>query len=130
MDYIKDLHELCETLSEAIRDANEKIRSSGGKLNAGDTTYIDQLTHALKSVKATIAMMEDEGYSGYYPMSYDNHRSYARRDSRGRYSGRYSREGYSRGGDMVTELRELMQDAPDERTKDEFRRFIAKVEQM
>ena len=129
MDYIKDLHELCETLSEAIRDANEKIRSSGGKLNAGDTTYIDQLTHALKSVKAVIAM-EDEGYSGYYPMSYDNRRSYARRDSRGRYSGRYSREGYSRGGDMVTELRELMQDAPDERTKDEFRRFIAKVEQM
>lgn len=136
MDYIKDLHELCETLSEAIREANEKIRSSGGKLTSGDTTYIDQLTHALKSVKATIAMMEDEGYSGYYPMSYDNqggnrsYRSYARRDSRGRYSGRYSREGYSRGGDMVTELRELMQDAPDERTKDEFRRFISKIESM
>lgn len=125
MDYIKDLHELCETLAEAIREANEKIRAGGGKLTAGDTTYIDQLTHALKSVKATIAMMEDEGYSGYYPMSYDNHRSYARRDSRGRYSGRYSR-----GGDMVTELRELMQDAPDERTKDEFRRFISKIESM
>lgn len=129
MDYIKDLHELCETLSEAIREANEKIRSSGGKLTSGDTTYIDQLTHALKSVKAVIAM-EDDGYSGYYPMSYDNRRSYARRDSRGRYSGRYSREGYSRGGDMVTELRELMQDAPDERTKDEFRRFISKIESM
>lgn len=129
MDYIKDLHELCETLSEAIREANEKIRSSGGKLTSGDTTYIDQLTHALKSVKAVIAM-EDEGYSGYYPMPYDNRRSYARRDSRGRYSGRYSREGYSRGGDMVTELRELMQDAPDERTKDEFRRFISKIESM
>ena len=125
MDYIKDLHELCETLSEAIREANEKIRSSGGKLTSGDTTYIDQLTHALKSVKAVIAM-EDDGY----PMSYDNRRSYARRDSRGRYSGRYSREGYSRGGDMVTELRELMQDAPDERTKDEFRRFISKIESM
>lgn len=141
MDYIKDLHELCETLSEAIRDANEKIRSSGGKLNAGDTTYINQLTHALKSVKATIAMMEDEGYSGMYPYAYDNgnmggNRSYRggsyaqRRDSRGRYSGRYAREGYSRGSDMVTELRELMEGAPDDRTRAEFQRFISKIESM
>lgn len=135
MDYVKDLHELCETLSEAIRDANEKIRSGGGKLNAGDTTYIDQLTHALKSVKATIAMMEDEdGYSGYYPMhdrgSYRSYRgSYARnarRDSMGRYSGE---TGYSRNG-MVDELRDLMDEAKDERTRQEFQRFISKIESM
>ena len=141
MDYTKDLHELCETLSEAIREANEKIRASGGKLNSGDTTYIDQLTHALKSVKATIAMMDEEGYSGHYPYymggSYDDGmnsnrsmrgRSYAqRRDSRGRYSNRYD---YSRDGGMIEELRELMQDAPDERTKQEFQRFISKIESM
>ena len=147
MDYTKDLHELCETLSEAIREANEKIRAGGGKLNAGDTTYIDQLTHALKSVKATIAMMEneDEGYSGHYPYymggSYDDGgmggnrsmrgRSYAqRRDSRGRYSNTYNRDGYSRDGSMVEELRELMQDAPDDRTRQEFQRFITKIESM
>ena len=138
MDYIKDLHELCETLSEAIRDANEKIRSGGGKLNAGDLEYVDRLTHALKSVKATIAMMEEEGYSGRM-YAYENGggrsgRSYARRDSRGRYSrysrDGYARDGYSRDGDMVEELRALMQDAPDERTRQEFQRFIDKVESM
>ena len=136
MDYTKDLHELCETLSREIGEANEKIRSAGGKLSAGDLDYIDKLTHALKSVKATVSMMEDEGYSGYPYMgrSYDNgmgnrsyRGSYARRDSRGRYS---SERGYSRDGGMVEELRDLMQDAPDERTRQEFQRFITKLESM
>lgn len=135
MDYVKDLHELCETLSREIGETNAKIRKAGGKLSAGDLEYVDKLTHALKSVKATIAMMDDEEYSGYYPMSYDNgnmgrmrgsyNRSY-KRDSRGRYAS----TGYSRGGDMVEELRDLMQDAPDERTRQEFQRFISKIESM
>lgn len=136
MDYTKDLHELCETLSREIGEANEKIRSAGGKLSAGDLDYIDKLTHALKSVKATIGMMEDEGYSSnpYMGGSYGDmnrgsyRRSYAqKRDS----MGRYSRErGYSRDNGMVEELRELMQDAPDERTRQEFQRFITKIESM
>ena len=140
MDYIKDLHELCETLSREIGETNEKIRKAGGKLSAGDLEYVDKLTHALKSVKATIAMMDDEGegYSGHYPYmggSYDDGstggnrsmrgRSY-RRDSMGRYSGRYSRD----SRDMAGELRELMQDAPDERTRQDFQRLIDKVESM
>lgn len=150
MDFEKDLHELCETLSREIGEANEKIRKAGGKLSAGDLEYVDKLTHALKSVKATIAMMEDEGYSEYYPMtSHDNRNmggtmyhgrssrgsyqgSYARgprRDSMGRYSRSY-RDGYSRGSDMVDELRELMEDAPDDRTKAEFQRFITKIETL
>lgn len=137
MDYTNDLHELCETLSREIGEANEKIRSAGGKLSAGDLDYIDKLTHALKSVKATVGMMEDEGYSSNYPYmgsSYGDmnrgsyRRSYAqKRDS----MGRYSRErGYSRDNGMVEELRELMQDAPDERTRQEFQRFITKLESM
>lgn len=138
MDYANDLHELCETLSREIGDTNEKIRKAGGKLTVGDLDYVDKLTHALKSVKATMQMMDDEGYSGYYPMNRSYNGPYrggsyargrmdnVRRDSRGRYSG----DGYSRGGDMVEELRELMEDAPDERTKQEFKRFISKIEAM
>ena len=144
MDYIKDLHEMCETLSEAIREANEKIRAGGGKLTAGDVDYADKLTHALKSVKATIAMMEDEddGNSNHYPYymggnyndgrgSYRMNRgSYARgrrnapRDSMGRYSGE---RGYSRN-DLADKMRELMDDAPDERTRQEIQRMVDKLE--
>ena len=136
MDYAKDLHELCETLSREIGETNEKIRKSGGKLSAGDMDYIDKLTHAMKSVKAVLKMVEEEGYSesgsygrGSYRGSYGSYDggaydgSYMRgrgkganRDSRGRYSS----DGYSRGGEMVVELRELMEDAPDDRTKQEF----------
>ena len=138
MDYTKELHELCDTISKAIAEANEKIRTAGGKLTAGDVDYVDKLTHAMKSVKAVIGMMDDEGegYSGYYPMSYRMSRdggSYARgrrtamRDSRGRYSGE---GGYSRHTGLTEELYGLMEDAPDERTRREFERFISRLESM
>lgn len=138
MDKIKELHELCETLTESIAEANERIRAAGGKLTAGDVDYVDKLTHALKSVKASVAMMEDEdeGYSGHYPYmgSYGSYRdgSYARgrrnapRDSMGRYSGE---RGYSRAG-LADELRGLMHNAPDERTRQEIQRLADKLENM
>jgi len=130
---IETLYELCETLDRELQEANEKIRKAGGKLNAGDVDYIDKLTHSLKSVKTTIAMMEaedDGGYSNrdgssmrggrYNGMSYEggmsraSGRQNARRDS----MGRYSREGgYSYAEDMeVTknEIRELAMKMPDE----------------
>lgn len=52
----------------------------------------------------------------------------ARRDS----MGRYSREGgYSMDGDeMMEQLQELMQEAPDEQTRMEFQKFIQKIEKM
>lgn len=140
-DLYDDLSELCETLSDELKKTNQKLEKSGGTMTSGDLEYIDKLTHALKSVKTTKAMMESE-YSGrsyddgsYTGMSnegrrsyrsYDQGRSYARgrnarRDSMGRYSG---------DEEMISELRELMEDAPNERVKMEFQRFIQKVESM
>lgn len=149
MDYMNDLHELCETISREIGDANEKIRAAGGKLSAGDVDYIDKLTHTLKSVKATIAMMEDEdGYSSRpYPDgmngmggSYRYSRnggsyrggSYARgRNARRDSMGRYSREGgYSRDEGLAEELRGLMEDAPSETIKRDMQRLVDKIEQQ
>ena len=145
MDNIKDLNELCDTLSRAIATANEKIRNAGGKLSAGDSDYIDKLTHSLKSVKAVMKMEEeaemDDGYSermysrgydrgGSYRGSYDGGsygrgRMNARRDSMGRYS---SNDGYSRGGSMVDELRDMMNDVPDADTRQELQNLIRKME--
>ena len=119
MDYIKDLHELCETLSAEIAEYNDKIRAAGGKMSAGDLETLDKLTHALKSVKSVIAMADD-GYSSRYP--YDGGvyrgRSYARRDMRGRYS----------RNDLLDKVRDLMDEAPDERTRSEMRRMMDKLE--
>lgn len=135
MHNIEDLHELCETISREIGDANEKIRQAGGKLSGEDLTYLDKLTHTMKSLKTTIAMMEAEGgesgrysYGMYGNDSYNNGGSYRRsRNSMGRYT---SRRGYSYDDGMIEELRSLMENAPDERTKSEFRQFISKIEKM
>ena len=147
------LYELCETISRELDEANEKIRKAGGKLTAGDTDYIDKLTHSLKSIKTTIAMMEaeeDGGYSGrmmpyYGRMSYsdgDNGsgigttgRSYARgRGARRDSIGRYSREGNSYGGgysmaddDFRMELEELMKSAPNEQVRQKLQRMMSEM---
>lgn len=71
----------------------------------------------------------NDGYSRRGGGSYARGRGRnARRDSMGRYSstGDYSRD----AEDMVDQLRELMEDAPDDRTRQEFQRFIQKLEQM
>lgn len=136
---IKDLHEICDTLSRELGEANDKIRQAGGKMSSGDLEYIDKLTHALKSVKTTIAMAEaeDGGESGYYMPRYgyygadngSNMRggsSYARgRDRMGRYTSR----GMSYDSGMVEELRDLMNQAPEE-SKHDFQRLIDKIERM
>lgn len=144
--WLDDMYELCETVAKEIGDANQKIEAAGGKLSGADVDYIDKLTHTMKSIKTTIAMAEAEenGESGYYPYmggygyrSYDNGghsnrrggMSNQRRDSRGRYS--RENRGYSRDdakADMVDDLRELMHDAPDERTRMMFKEFIREIE--
>ena len=149
---IEELYELCETVSEEIAEANKKIRSSNGKLSAGDVEYLDKLTHMLKSIKTTIAMMESEGeggYSGNYgPMWYG--RSYASGVNRGggysnarggrggrnnNPSGRnqYSRtDGYSYADgmeDLLSEMREMMDDLPEGK-RHEVQRFVEKMERM
>lgn len=137
----EELKKICDTLNRELEHANEKISRAGGNITGDDLSYIDRLTHAIKSVKTTIAMMEaeDEGESGYYmPMygrSYGDRsygmrdgNSYARRrDSMGRYTSR--RGGMSYDDGMVEELRDLMDRAPDEPTRREFHKLITKLEQ-
>lgn len=132
-----ELYKMCDTLTEEIERANDKLNKTGGTLTGDDVSYIDRLTHALKSVKTTIAMVEadDDGESGrymphygMYGNSYGYGESYRRgRDSMGRYT---SRRGYSYDNGMIDELRDLMKSAPDERTKNEFRNFISRIESM
>lgn len=140
---LKTLYDLCDTLSEELEDVNEKIRKAGG-MSAGDLETVDKLSHALKSIKTTIAMMEAEdegGYSERY-MPYYGGFSYADgmdRDARGGMSrrggrsyargrgknvkrdsmGRYSRDGgYSYADSMeslLEEMRGMMHTLPEEK---------------
>ena len=128
MDIMKDLEMLCDVLSDKLSEKTRKIKNGG--MSDGDLETIDKLTHSLASVKKIMAFMEDEGeYSGYYPMggSYRNsyRNSYARkRDSMGRYSGE---RGYSRNA-LADKLRDLMMEAPDDRTRQEIQRMVDKLD--
>ena len=128
-----ELYELKETLCKELEEYGRK-----GKMNSGDLEVVDKLAHAIKNLDKIIEN-SDEDYSGARGRN-------ARRDSRGRYAseypmteypmarGRMERGGYSNrysnAGNMVSELRELMEDAPDERTRMEFEKFIRKMENM
>lgn len=84
--------------------------------------------------------MEDEAddeYSGrggnsyrYPRRMYDDGAYAGRRNAKRDSMGRYSRDGYSRGhDDYVEQLREMMQTAPDEQTRQSIQRMIQTMEQ-
>jgi hypothetical protein len=122
---------ICDELAEYEKKAEK------GKLSMAEMQYVDLLAHTKKNLLKGDEMMDGESYAYEYSRERGGNRGNrymyargrnARRDSRGRYSseGRYMMD----AGDMVDQLRDMMEDAPDERTKMEFKRFIQKMEQM
>lgn len=131
------IYELKEMLCKELEEYGEK-----GELSAGALDIVDKLAHTVKNLDKIIESYEEEEYSSrdpyyggnmsYRGSSYDGERSYARghgrnarRDSMGRYSSVYSRD-----TEMASKLRELMMDAPDERSRQEIQKLITKMETM
>lgn len=143
------MHKLMEYICDEMEELERKTEK-GGKLSMAEIQYLDTLAHTKKNLLKSDEMWEESEYSerggsyarggnrgnsynrGSYENSYDDgdmsmargRRGNVRRDSMGR---------YSRGGNteiMVEELRELMQEAPDNQTKMEFQKFIQKIESM
>ena len=156
MDMIREICEMKETIAHEIAEANKRIRNAGGQINTEDLDIIDKLAHSMKSLATTAAMMEAEeegGYSGAHMPPWPQYRDgggYARenrggygysRENRNGYSGNgggysrnnYSREnrigyGYSRTGDMTEQLRQMMEEAPDEMTRMEIKKLMDRME--
>ena len=139
------MHELEELKKMLCRELEEYGRK--GNLSSGTLDVVDKLAHTVKNLDKIIEKEEGGSYNGAsYRGSYRGGNSYedggssyergrgsnARRDSMGRYATEsmdYSR-GYSRGKEMISELRDLMEDAPDEHTRMEFEKFIKRIEKM
>lgn len=120
---MNELYELKEKLMKELKDY-----SGNGKFSKDDVESIKYITSAIDHI-CNIVEGEEE-YSGMYPYAYDdgmNRGSYRGSYARGRNArrdsmGRYSSEGYSRHS-LGDKLRELMEDAPDERTRMEIKRL-------
>jgi len=148
------IHDLKDMLCGELEEYGSK-----DSLSMDDLKMVDTLAHAAKNLDKIIDAAEG-GYSGYsqdgssgrysnrsYDRSYD--RSYADGSydgsscdgSSGDYSGRRGRGSnarrdsmgrYSSAKDpiMVNSLRQMMDQAQDERTRKEFENFIQKIETM
>lgn len=104
---MKEIHDLREKLCEELKGYGKK------ELSAGSLDVIDKLSHSIKNLDKIIS---GEAYSNAYGNAYGG--NYTRRGMRG----------YSYHDGLINEVRELMEEAPDEKTKQEFRRFIQKLE--
>lgn len=144
------MHELYELKEKLMKELAEY---SQGELSTGSLDVIDKLAHAIKNICKVIEDSEGSSYDGgsyegsrrsyegsrrSYDGSYDmsreggSNRSYesSYRRGRGRYARRDSMGRYAaEGPELASELRELMQEAP-EQSKQDFQRLIQKIEQM
>ena len=133
-----ELYELKEMLCKELEEYGKK-----GELTTGSLEVVDKLAHTIKNLDKIIEMSEGEEYSGYYDMARGSYARGGNRGGRGSYArgrgrnarrdsrGRYSSEGYSRASEEIADqLRDLMEDAPDENIKREIKRLITKVESM
>ena len=119
---MKELYELKDKLCDELKSYGKK------DLTASTLGTVKDLTKTAYYLGELIENEEEDGYSNDYDRY--NRNSYGRRESR-RESRRNSYDdGYSNHGDMVEELREMMGDARDERTRQELQKFINKMEGM
>lgn len=126
-----ELYELKDKLCEELKEYG------GQEMSVGSLDVVDKLTHTIKNLDKIIEAYDEEYSEDMGREPYDNsyrmgsYRGGSYRDGRSYRRGRsYARGRYSRDDDMISELTELMESAPNEKTKQEFKRFIAKIESM
>ena len=136
------LYDLKDMLCKELEDFG-----SHDKLSPGSLDTIDKLAHAAKNVAKVIEYCEEEEYSNDGGMS----RGYGRSNNRGYSNRRYSMDGYyygdggmshrrgraangrfvSRdGSEMARRLREIMDEAPDDSTRQKIQRLADEMENM
>lgn len=140
------MHKLYELKDKLMKELEEY--ADNGKFSKDDVEAIKYTASAIDHIcnivegedgeysEAMMPMGDEYAYArgGSYARGGRGGRSYARgrMNARRDAMGRYSRErGYSRAGeDIAEQLRDMMQDAPDEHIRMEIERLANKVEKM
>ena len=131
---MNELYELKDKLCKELKHySNEEVTTN-------NLSVIDTLAHSIKNIDKIIESYDDENASYGYNYNYGNRNgrnsyggsSYgrgrgrnAKRDSMGRYS---NDSGYSRHGDTIEQLREMMMEAPTEEIRRDYERIITRME--
>lgn len=152
------MHKLIEYVCDELEKIETKADS--GKLSLAEIEYADKLAHLKKNLLRSDEIMDKgySGEMRRYPSSFRGGRgssrdgssydrggssyddrgrgSNAERDPRGRYStgrgySRYIRDDYSMDTEEIaSDLRNLMNEAPNDRMRQELQRIVSRVEQM
>lgn len=150
-----ELYELKEKLMEELKEYGQQNEMTSSTLD-----IVDKLAHTIKNLCKIIEDYEYSMRGGSYENSmrggsYDGgsmrgsygNGSYVDGSFRGSYEGGSMRGSYARGrgrnarrdsrgryasdnGMMLDELQDLMQDAPDDRTRQEIQKMMTRLEQM
>ena len=142
---VKKVHKLIEYIDDTMQEYEDKV-ARGGDLSSKDVECLKDLAKTKMAILTNEAMEDsDGGYSNRYysrddGISYGSGRTYYNggrysRDGRGRgtYAKRDSMGRYSRdeaNEEIINRLHEVMNDAPNEQTKQEIRKLINKMENM
>ena len=128
MNTLETLYYLCEVTSKKLDMMAEKFRKNGDEIPNNDVAIFNDLTHALKSIKTSIAMIEaDDGEYGYSSRSYSNHYAgpYYNKNDGASYRNRSSMGRYSRSDG----LHEMLDNLSDEKRM-KVQRYIEDMEHM
>ena len=147
------IYKLKDMLCKELEEYGERSQLDSNSLN-----MVDTLAHALKNVDKVIEYKEMEQYSEamsrdgmsregmsrdgysrgsiedgmghYYWPNYTRYSEKSMDNGSYRYSraGRMSRNGYSGSEEMVDQLREMMQNAPDDRTRMRIEELVREFE--
>lgn len=125
---MRELYELRDKL------CNELKKYSGKELSKDSLEVVDTLAHATKNLDKIIDSYEEEENESYGYSNRMSRESYSRgrgRNAKRDSMGRYSRDnGYSRHGNHVEQLREMMMDAPNEEIRRDYEKIITHMESM
>lgn len=138
------MHKIIEYVCDEL-EALEK-KAAKGSMTMSEIEYASKLAGLKKNLLKGDMLYDEVMEDGYSERMMDGGVSYARgggQTNRGSYArgrgrnarrdsmGRYSSEGYFRSADdMVEQLRDLMEEAPDDNTRREIEKLVRKMESM
>ena len=127
---MEELYKLKKMLCKELEQYGDKK-----DLSAGSLEVVDKLAHSVKNICKIIEMYDDSDYSNRAYNSYDEGNSmapYGRRYNRDNsYANRhYVRGHYSRANDLVEQLRDMEDEAPNNHIRQEIHRLVEKMETM
>ena len=63
----EDLNAICKVLTNDLSRVVDKLNGTGGMISPSDLDYVDRLTHAIKSVETTKAMLSATKEEEHHP---------------------------------------------------------------